>query len=67
MHQATFSIPKIELHAHIGGCMRPNTFMELALAKNIDLDAIDFYKVNIDSAFEFFRLNSQMVTDLQTL
>jgi len=23
VHQATFNIPKIELHAHIGGCMRP--------------------------------------------
>ena len=51
MHQATFNIPKIELHAHIGGCMRPNTFMELALAKEIDLDAIDFYNVNINTAF----------------
>ena len=67
VHQATFNIPKIELHAHIGGCMRPNTFMELALAKEIDLDAIDFYNVNINTAFEFFRINAQMVTDLPTL
>ena len=47
--------------------MRPNTFMELALAKEIDLDAIDFYNVTINSAFEFFRIMAQMVTDLPTL
>ena len=67
MHQATFNIPKIELHAHIGGCMRPNTFMELCLAKDLDLDAMDFYNVNIQSAFEFFRLTALMVTDIPTL
>lgn len=67
LHQATFNIPKIELHAHIGGCMRPNTFMELCLAKNLDLDAVDFYNVNISSAFEFFKISAQMVTDLETL
>ena len=47
--------------------MRPNTFMEFALAKEIDLDAIDFYNVTINSAFEFFRIMAQMVTDLPTL
>jgi len=47
VHQATFNIPKIELHAHIGGCMRPATFMELVMAKEIDLDAVDFYNVTI--------------------
>ena len=67
MHQTTFNIPKIELHAHIGGCMRPATFMELAMAKGADLDAVDFYNVNIGTAFEFFRINSQLVTDLATL
>ena len=47
--------------------MRPSTFMELALAKNVDLDAVDFYNINIQSAFEFFRINAQLVTDLATL
>lgn len=46
--------------------MRPQTFMELALAKEVDLDAIDFYNININSAFEFFRITNQMVTDLET-
>ena len=47
--------------------MRPNTFMELAIAKGADLDKIDFYKVDINTAFEFFRINAQLVTDLKTL
>ena len=47
--------------------MRPNTFMELCLAKDLDLDAMDFYNVNIQSAFEFFRLTALMVTDIPTL
>jgi adenosine deaminase len=56
--QDTYNIPKIELHAHIGGCMRPTTFMELAMATNADLDKVDFYNVNIESAFEFFKIVS---------
>lgn len=65
--QTTFNIPKIELHAHIGGCMRPSTFMELAIATGADLDKIDFYNVDIATAFEFFKIVSKMVTDLKTL
>jgi adenosine deaminase len=65
--QDTFNIPKIELHAHIGGCMRPSTFMELAMAKGADLDKIDFYNVNIATAFEFFKIMNTLVTDLPTL
>ena len=49
--QNTFNIPKIELHAHIGGCMRPQTFMELAMQAGADLDKIDFYNVDIATAF----------------
>jgi adenosine deaminase len=49
--QNTFNIPKIELHAHIGGCMRPQTFMELAMQTGADLDKIDFYNVDIATAF----------------
>jgi len=58
VHKATFNLPKLELHAHIGGCFRPTTFLELAMAKNVDLDAVDFYNVNINTAFEFFKVGS---------
>ena len=65
--QDTFSIPKIELHAHIGGCFRATTFMELAMAKGADLDKVDFYKVDLEMAFEFFKIASQLITDVLTL
>ncbi len=61
LHQDTFSMPKIELHAHIGGCFRPQTFLELAMEKGADLDKIDFYKVDIAMAFEFFKIGSKLV------
>jgi len=41
--------------------------MELVLAKGVDTDAVDFYHVNINTAFEFFKINSKLVTDLDTL
>lgn len=47
--------------------MRPSTFMELAIAKGADLDKIDFYNVNIATAFEFFKIMNTLVTDLPTL
>ena len=62
-----FAIPKIELHAHIGGCLRPETFLQLALDSRIDVDHIDFYNVNIKSAFEIFKIVGQVLTDLDTL
>jgi adenosine deaminase len=54
-------MPKIELHAHIGGCFRPKTFLELAMERNVDLDKIDFYKVDIAMAFEFFKIGAVLV------
>jgi len=59
-------VPKIELHAHIGGCIRPNTFMELVMKRGADLDKIDFYNVSIETAFEFFKIVSQLITDIPT-
>lgn len=37
------------------------------MAKGADLDAVDFYNVNIHTAFEFFKINAQLVNDLATL
>jgi len=51
-------MPKIELHTHIGGGFRPTTFMELVMAKGLDMDKIDLYRVDIQTAFEFFKLGS---------
>jgi adenosine deaminase len=57
-HKDSFNIPKIELHTHIGGCIRPTTFMELVESKNIDIELMDFYKVDIAMAFEFFKITA---------
>lgn len=67
MFQLTHAIPKLELHAHIGGCFRPQTFMELSMQKNIDIDHIDFYNVDIKCAFEIFKVGGKLVTDRATL
>ena len=31
LFQISHSLPKVELHAHIGGCFRPQTFMDLVM------------------------------------
>ena len=58
LHIVTHSLPKIELHAHIGGCFRATTFLELAEKAGADLDKVDFYNVDISTAFEFFKIGS---------
>ena len=67
LFQDCFALPKIELHAHIGGCLRAETFMELAMQKGVDIDHIDFYNVDIKGAFDIFKTVSQVLTDLPTL
>lgn len=37
------------------------------MLKGADLDKVDFYKVTIEGAFEFFKITSQLLTDLVTL
>ena len=37
------------------------------MKEGADLDKIDFYKINIEMAFEFFKIGSQLVKDLETL
>lgn len=43
LFKTTHNIPKIELHAHLGGSFRPQTFVDLADQKSINTDHIDFY------------------------
>jgi adenosine deaminase len=35
-----YHIPKIELHAHLNGCIRPTTILDLALERQVDLHQI---------------------------
>lgn len=41
--------------------------MELAEKKNINIDHIDFYNVNIKTAFEIFKIVGKLITDLLIL
>ena len=67
LFQTCHNIPKIELHAHIGGCFRPMTVMELAEKKKVNIDHIDFYNVDLKTAFEIFKVGGQLITDCETL
>ena len=55
------------MHAHIGGCLRAETFLDLAEKRGVSTDNIDFYNVNIKSAFEIFKVVSLVLVDLDTL
>lgn len=37
------------------------------MENNCDLDKVDFYQVDIQTAFEFFKISSQCVQDIKTL
>ena len=67
LFKVAHNMPKIELHAHIGGCYRPQTFVDLAEEKKINIDHIDFYNVDIKTAFEIFKVGSQLITTADTL
>ena len=47
--------------------MRPNTFINLCMLNNKDIDHIDFYNPTLASAFEIFKIGSQLITDIDTL
>jgi len=55
------------LHAHIGGCLRAETFLELAEERSVNVDHIDFYNVDVAGAFEIFKAVAQIMTDLDSL
>ena len=42
-YSTVFNMPKIELHAHLNGCIRPKTFMELATQQGVDVTSSFIY------------------------
>ncbi|MGL4991988.1 MAG: adenosine deaminase [Sarcina sp.] len=38
-------LPKIELHCHLDGCLRTKTVIELAKKENIEIESLDYEKV----------------------
>ncbi|CAI2372529.1 unnamed protein product [Moneuplotes crassus] len=67
MYQLCFNIPKIELHSHIGGNLRPATFLELAEKEGISVDHIDFYNVTLKGAFDIFAVVGKILNSLDVL
>ena len=67
MFSECFNIPKIELHTHIGGCIRPERFLELAEKKGVSTDHIDFYNVDTKMAFDIFAVVSKIVINMDVV
>eukprot|EP00347_Sterkiella_histriomuscorum_P010625 403375548 len=62
LFQDCHQLPKIELHNHISGSLRAETFMELCEKKGVSIEHIDFYNINLQMGFEIFKCVSQVVT-----
>mmetsp|Transcript_33534 Transcript_33534/g.51541 ORF Transcript_33534/g.51541 Transcript_33534/m.51541 type:complete len:192 (-) Transcript_33534:452-1027(-) len=61
------NLPKIELHCHIGGSVRPQTFMDMVMKRNVNIDHIDFYNINLKTAFEIFEISSKLIDNSEVL
>ncbi|KAL4444741.1 hypothetical protein ABPG74_015949 [Tetrahymena malaccensis] len=59
--------PKIELHAHLNGCVRRQTLFEIAQRKQINVDFSIFDLRNIKGAFSIFQLIHQVLRDLSDI
>jgi len=57
-------IPKIELHAHLHGCVRKSTLRELLTAQNLVLDEDVFKEKNMKGAFRIFDYIHKSITKL---
>jgi adenosine deaminase len=65
-------LPKVELHAHLNGCIRPSTLRDLARDRNVSLSSTLFSTSNstsrtIADCFQVFAAIAQCVTDLSAL
>jgi adenosine deaminase len=62
------NLPKIELHAHLNGCIRNTTLLELAAQRNV---SIHDYSVagrrSLEECFDLFAKLANVVTDLPAL
>ncbi len=58
-------LPKIELHAHLNGCIRRDTLKELALAKGFPLE--DYSSRDLPTCFKIFAMIHKVMTDLDSI
>lgn len=61
------SIPKIELHAHLNGCVRLETLKEIASSKKITFDDNFLESKDLARAFQIFDLIHKSLIDLASI
>jgi adenosine deaminase len=47
-------VPKVELHAHLHGCIRPSTLQEYLIDKEVKYNSEDFHTKDMKGAFRMF-------------
>lgn len=62
-----FNLPKVELHAHLNGCIRPITLLELAAARNIDTSKIETFDRSYESCMAYFSIAHQTIDNAAVL
>lgn len=61
-----FSIPKIDLHAHLNGSIRKTTLFELSSDEDKEkLSQLYSKQVTLESAFEIFKISSKILKNLE--
>lgn len=63
-----FSIPKIDLHAHLNGSIRKTTLFELSSPDDQEALSLLYSKqITLTSAFEIFKISSKILVNLETV
>jgi len=63
-----FSIPKIDLHAHLNGSIRKKTLFELSNEEDQEKLSILYSKpITLISAFDIFKISSKILTSLEVV
>ncbi len=60
-------LPKVELHAHLSGCIRVGTLMELAKKKGIDTSKLETFEKSHENSLNFFKTAHQVVDSKEVL
>ena len=61
------TLPKIELHAHLNGCIRLQTLKELSFQKTLPFPFEEHIDLNITTGFKIFAQIHQVITDIASV
>lgn len=66
LNKYIFSLPKIDIHAHLNGSIRLKTLFELSSEEDQNrLSKLYSKQISLNSAFEVFKISSKILTNLQ--